>query len=140
MAMTFNSREAQDLIRKHEQLLKKLRSISDLPNKLRRETESTIEKLEKQNNFSNMVERSVLFQDDIQEKSPGSEILVSNLYKYQRLLPAAESTQQLIAFNADNIEKDIVALRKGGTGLRRVFSSSKKRKHLNMLTNHCKAS
>ena len=127
MAMTFNSREAQDLIRKHEQLLKKLRSISDLPNKLRRETESTIEKLEKQNTFTNMVERSVLFQDDIQEKSPGSEILVSNLYKYQRLLPAAESTQQLIAFNADNIEKDIVALRKGGTGLRRVFSSSKKK-------------
>ena len=64
MALTFNSREAQDLISKHEQILKRLRAISVVPNQLQREAMNTIEKLQEQKFFSNMVERSVQFQDE----------------------------------------------------------------------------
>ena len=63
MALTFNSREAQDLISKHEQILKSLRAISVVPSQLQREAMNTIEKLQEQKFFSNMVERSVQFQD-----------------------------------------------------------------------------
>ena len=125
MALTFNSREAQDLINKHEQILNRLRTISAIPSQLQRETMNTIEKLQEQKYFSNMVERSVQFQDDVDDKSPGTEMLISNLYRYQKFVPASESCNQLLSFNADNIEKDISTLRKGGTGIRRLFSSSK---------------
>lgn len=127
MALTFNSREAQDLINKHEQILKRLRAISALPNQLQREAMTTIEKLQEQKYFSNMVERSVQFQDDVDDKSPGTEMLISGLYRYQKIIPASETCNQLLSFNADNIEEDITTLRKGGTGIRRLFSSSKKK-------------
>ena len=127
MALTFNSREAQDLISKHEQILKRLRAISVVPNQLQREAMNTIEKLQEQKFFSNMVERSVQFQDEVDDKSPGTEMLISVLYRYQKLIPASDSCNQLISFNADNIEEEIATLRKGGTGIRRLFSSSKKK-------------
>ena len=105
MALSFNSREAQDLINKHEQILKRLRAISVVPNQLQREAMNTIEKLQEQKFFSNMVERSIQFQDEVDDKSPGTEMLISDLYRYQKLIPASESCNQLVSFNADNIEE-----------------------------------
>ncbi len=127
MAQDFSSREAKELLARHRELNRQQNELAALPERFRQESLKTARQLRSAHAFENAARDGILRGKDSGASLFGTDKLISDLSRYQKLRPIADYAKQMLDRHQQQVRESCDSLQAGGSGLRRIFSSSQKK-------------
>ena len=124
MAREFSAREARQLIREHERLLRSLEGIAGLPAALGAEAGRAMRELARRGIPGELIARALASPGSVSLRTPETDRLLAALYRCRKSRYTAAAAEQLLGRYAKRVRQESEILRAGAGGLRRLFAGS----------------